>query len=146
MTPTKHTLDSAKPVKVYWNLHRKCFSIQQNGLVVGHTDVVRLVDVTFKVSEAGRQRVIKEKRKNVHAYMIGTLSKIPFRIVASHSLTYNPYKKGAFVVKRSVWNGRTADLTGAEVHSSRDAIALANNMQDGSAKPSIRVHIDTPSA
>jgi hypothetical protein len=36
-------------------------------LVVGHALSLRLNNVLFQVNEAGRQRVIKEKKKNVHA-------------------------------------------------------------------------------
>ena len=94
---SKHPFDAAKPVKVYFNLHRKCYSVQQNGLVVGHAYCIALRDVTCKVSEAGRQRVIKEQRKNVHAYMVGTID----TDVADWydiKLTYNPYKYSSFVL------------------------------------------------
>lgn len=65
-------------VRIYFNLHRRLWSVQsyvkgKGWRVIGHAREVYLSDVTFKVSEAGRQRVIREKRKNVHAYAIGTL-------------------------------------------------------------------------
>jgi len=141
---TKAPLDTAKPVKVYWNLHRKCFSIQQKGLVVAHADMVKLSDVTFKISEAGRQRVIKEQRKNVHAYMIGTLTDELFRIGSSHALTYNPYKVGAFVIRHSTWSSQfITNKVGDEVHTAKDAVAVVNKMLDGTARSSIRVHLNT---
>jgi len=89
------TIDKSKPVKVYWNLHRKCYSVQQNGLVVGHTERIYLRDVTFKVSEAGRQRVLKERKKNVHAFVTGYLDNgdVRFRDV---KIVYNPYKYDSF--------------------------------------------------
>lgn len=64
-------------VFVYFNLHRKCWSIKalegpSKGRVIGHADYVDLACVEWKVSEAGRQRVIREKKKNVHAGAIGT--------------------------------------------------------------------------
>ena len=63
-------------VFVYFNLHRKLFSVKalegpDKGKVIGHTTYLWLKDVTFKVSEAGRQRVLREKRKNVHAGVVG---------------------------------------------------------------------------
>lgn len=65
------------PVRVYWNSHRKLFSIQvQNGhgwYVVGHTADVQLINVTFQVSAAGHRRALREKVKNVHAFVRGTL-------------------------------------------------------------------------
>ena len=63
---------------VYANLHKACWSIKalngpNAGRVVAHADKVVLQDATFKVSEAGRQRVLKERRKNVHAGVVGVL-------------------------------------------------------------------------
>lgn len=65
---------------VYFNLNRKCWSIKamegpSKGLVVGHAKYVDMADVTWKVSEAGRQRVIRDKRKNVHAGAVGNIQR-----------------------------------------------------------------------
>ena len=65
-------------VFVYRNLTRKCYSIRamdgpQKGVVVGHANFIQLENCEFKVSEAGRQRVIRERRKNVHAGVIGDI-------------------------------------------------------------------------
>lgn len=65
-------------VFIYWNLHRACWSIKaldgaSKGLVVAHAVHWQVEGVRFKVSEAGRQRVLREKRKNVHAGVVGTL-------------------------------------------------------------------------
>ena len=86
--------------RVYFNLHKHLFSVQEkvNGQwkVVGHTDDITLYNVTFKVSEAGRQRVLKEKRKNVHAFVEGTLSPSPLVCDNPLIIRYNPYKSGSF--------------------------------------------------
>ena len=85
-------------VKVYWNLHRKCFSVQHRGKVIMHTDDITLYDAVFKVSEAGRQRVLREKRKNVHAFIVGNLNNSYMEsLETSHRVTYNPYKYDSFV-------------------------------------------------
>jgi len=92
-------------VKVYWNLHKDTFSIvtldkgENYGKVWGYADSLHLVRVNFKVSEAGRQRVLKEKRKNVHAYVVGELNSINVSkgwIRGSH-IRYNPYLYQTFV-------------------------------------------------
>ena len=46
---------------VYWNLNRRCWSVKDpaTGKVVAHADRVVLSDAVFKVSEAGRQRVLR---------------------------------------------------------------------------------------
>lgn len=100
-------------VFVYKNLHEGCWSIKdrQTGHVVAHADKVELSDVKLKVSEPGRQRVIKEQSKNVHAGLEGNLEKISLtgypsrRYVHRQSdsaptlVTYNPYKYETFVNK-----------------------------------------------
>jgi hypothetical protein len=90
-----------KKVKVYFNLHKKKWSIQdyQTRRVIGHTDFLKLTHVKFKVSQAGRERVLREHKKNVHAYAIGTIqdfSASGLKDTFSH-ITYNPYKYESFV-------------------------------------------------
>lgn len=87
-----------KKVRVYWNLHRDCWSILHNRKVIGYADSVLLKDVNFIVSENGRQRVIKEKRKNVHAFAEGFLEKknIAKPRNLKTKISYNPYKFGWF--------------------------------------------------
>lgn len=63
-------------VFVYYNLHRACWSVkalegEHKGRVVAHAQAVGLDGVEFKVSEAGRLRVLREQRKNVHAGAVG---------------------------------------------------------------------------
>ncbi len=86
--------------RVYFNLHKRLFSVQEkvNGQwkVIGHTDDITLYNVTFKVSEAGRQRVLREKKKNVHAFVEGTLSPSPLQCHSPLTIRYNPYKSGSF--------------------------------------------------
>jgi hypothetical protein len=92
------SIEQGQKVKVYFNLHKMVFSVQdyKTGLVIGHTPVINLKDVTFKVSEAGRQRVIREKRKNVHAFVIGYYVNDQ-EGTESDKATYNPYKYNSFV-------------------------------------------------
>ncbi len=59
---------------------------------------------TFKVSQAGRKRVLKEQRKNVHAGVHGYLENWQMgEWIDSHPtarpVTYNPYKHTNFVDK-----------------------------------------------
>lgn len=89
-------------VFVYFNLHKKLFSVRDvsTGLVVAHWHHLTLSNATFKVSEAGRQRVLREKRKNVHAGVEGTLVSYHAFIntdLFARRVTYNPYKGPTFV-------------------------------------------------
>ena len=84
-------------VRVYFNLHRKQLSVQsktdKGWRVWLHANKITLENVKFKVSEAGRQRVLREKKKNVHAFVEGDLilggSEEP--IAANYLVSYNPY-------------------------------------------------------
>lgn len=64
-------IDGRRKVRVYRNLHKKCYSVKQDGLVKCHADQVTLLEVKFIVSKAGQKRVRDEKKKNVHAYLEG---------------------------------------------------------------------------
>lgn len=88
-----------RKVRVYWNLRLKCWSILHKKLLVAHASSVSLKDVTFYVSEVRRQAVIRERKKNVHAYADGTLvsfNKKKFSGGFSIQISYNPYKYGYF--------------------------------------------------
>lgn len=63
---------SKKLFRVYRNLHKKCYSISYNGIVIMHTTRVIADNATLYVSEAGRQRVLATGRKNVHAFVQAT--------------------------------------------------------------------------
>jgi len=87
-------------VFVYYNLHRKCWSIRDcsTRLVVDHCDILTLHDATFKVSAAGRARVLKERRKNVHAGCEGILTERLGPAGNYVQVEYNPYKYESFVL------------------------------------------------
>jgi len=105
------TLQKGQEVFVYYNLHKHCFSVKdvKTGLVIAHTDKIELEEATFKVSEAGRQRVLAEKRKNVHAGVRGKYMGSPKVInLKSPEATYNPYKFESFVDKQTHMKLQTA--------------------------------------
>ena len=95
-------------VFVYFNLHKKVWRVkalsgEHKGRVIGHAETVLLKSCEFRVSKAGRQRVLKERRKNVHAGVVGILlamdGKMVFDYAKSVPVTYNPYKYETFVNK-----------------------------------------------
>ncbi|WP_442638032.1 hypothetical protein [Rossellomorea marisflavi] len=90
------TLDSSKKVRLYRNLNNGKISIKQGSLVVGHTDMAMLQDAQFLVFENGRQRVLKEKQKNVHAYIEGYWSDA-ILCEQGRKVWYNPYKTDHFM-------------------------------------------------
>lgn len=66
-------IDKNLPVRVFKNFKHGCYSIMQRGVVKASARQVRLAGVEFRVREAGRQRSLREKRRNVHAFAVGRL-------------------------------------------------------------------------
>jgi len=94
-------------VAVYYNLHKHVFSLQSRdketyGRVVEHSEHVILKNANFVVRKKGREKVLKEKTKNVHAFVVGeVIQGLPSG--KEHStevpVVYNPYKGPSFVKK-----------------------------------------------
>jgi hypothetical protein len=117
-------VDYSKPVLIYRNLHAKVdyelFSIQQNGLVVGHAGSIQMLDCIFIVRPAGRDKVRDTKHKNVHAFIKGhmnpakrEITRIIFSIPTCKEVIYNPFKNDTFVTKDEgvpVFYAKAADM------------------------------------
>jgi hypothetical protein len=112
-------------VEVYFKLHTGLWSVRaldgwRSGRVIGHASKVLISDATFVVQPAGREKVRREKRKHVHAFVRGTLigalwenavefpEPMPWtsgdegyaRVARKRlgvEVTYNPYKDDTFV-------------------------------------------------
>ena len=87
-------------VEVYFNLHKRVFSVRscKTGRVIHHAKDVHIVNPKFVVREGGRQRVLRERKKNVHAFVRGNLTTFkdnPSRL--ADTIGYNPYKYDSFV-------------------------------------------------
>lgn len=102
-------------VDVYWNLHKQTFSIRSRekedyGRVIRHADHVHIKNPTAVVSKAGRERVLREKKKNVHAVIRGELiGTNPHawsfytcveQTTGAYAWHYNPYEYDQFVCQR----------------------------------------------
>lgn len=98
-------------VEVYWNLHRLLWSVRHKGRVIAHVKEVDLMNVEWVVQPAGRARVLRERRKNVHAFARGT---IPDEDLAVHgewgSIKYNPYTGDSFTFRSEHRDG-TFDIS-----------------------------------
>lgn len=91
-------------VKVYRNSHKKCWSIKEGKLPVKHATQLLLYNCLFHVSQSGRLRVLWQKKKNVHAWIKGTIVEtIHWSSVCMEAfwtwkeVKYNPYKSPCFV-------------------------------------------------
>lgn len=110
-------------VSVYFNLHRKLYSVRAEegplrGRVVAHATDVLILAPIFLVSQAGRARVLRERKKYVHAYVRGHMMgmtgsvlypslppsfdvPLPDESISAtrkygHPFTYNPYRTCSF--------------------------------------------------
>ena len=100
-------------IEVYRNLHKKCFSVRHKGKVVGYlqdSEQLSLTNVKFAVQPAGHAKVLREKKKNVHAFVRGEFVGFknnlieemyikPFDDLDFSSVSYDPYKSDKFIVK-----------------------------------------------
>lgn len=91
-------------VEVYRNLLMKgvVWSIRiPSGIVIMHEPTVALRNVRFIVRKGGREQVLREQKKNVHAFAKGELMLDPSEFDRSdkrnHRATYNPYHSGSFM-------------------------------------------------
>ncbi len=128
-------------VRVYFNLHKRRFSVlvkkARGWRIMMHTDYINLVNADFKVSEAGRQRVIREKRKNVHAFVEGFMASkadlsstlqmhaIYGMPVVMDAVSYNPYKAETFM------QGETP------IHAAKLVTLTVTHDVNGNRKPAI---------
>lgn len=119
-------------VETYFNLHKKCLSYRPSGGKVQHAHTILLNNVRFAVQPAGRAKVVREKKKNVHAFVrgevafvrptleddcgditVGTMERHGYRPV-----TYNPYKYETFVFTD----------TGEPVHEARQVAIIGRQL------------------
>ena len=88
--------------RLYWNLHKKCWSVQncKTGRVIRHVTALTLADAKFVVRPAGQAKVRREGKKNVHAFAVGEVSlRNGLATFKGRDVTYNPYVNDTFVFK-----------------------------------------------
>ena len=99
-------------VEVYRNLHGDNWSIRQaHGKVLWHSSdfdlsggaYIYISNVEWVVQPGGRQRVLREKSKSVHAFARGVIEGKPqvFAMLPNDAkqVTYDPYKYESFVIR-----------------------------------------------
>lgn len=111
MIPYKsRTFNLDTPVLVYRNLNKNCWSIKQNNLIIAHAESLVLHNFQCIIKEAGRNRVLKENHKNVHAFLLGHI--VTYNIeTPTKTITYNPYKFNYFYDKETfepIYSGQYA--------------------------------------
>ena len=117
-------------VDVYRNLRKNTFSIRHKGKVIGHSNRILMTNCSFIVSQKGRERVLRERRKNVHAIIRGNLlssDESSFTRLAlwnnerASQVKYSPYLKPYFF---TVLDGKPIESS-REVFIKRDTVMAA---------------------
>jgi hypothetical protein len=98
-------IDVGQRVEVYRNVNKPgvVYSIRdkESKLVLGHANTLILSNCNFIVKESGRKRVLREKRKNIHAWIEGYYGIVHAgdEDIFSNGIKveYNPYKNITFV-------------------------------------------------
>jgi hypothetical protein len=88
-------------VEVYRNLHKNCWSVRdtKTGRVVDHVPYICVKDAKLVVRPAGRAKVLREQRKNVHAFIRGTAAlSLELNGWGLQQISYNPYKNESFIL------------------------------------------------
>ena len=125
---SKNSLDQRvkyMKVSVYFNLHKKCLSVRSHekenyGRVIEHCQQIGLVNVDFIVNPSGRNKVLKEKKKNVHAFVRGHqfLNFSPNPNKPPILVTYNPYLYNTFVeqsTEKPIYQAKYVTILGKKI-------------------------------
>ena len=110
------------PVRVYYNLRSKLWSVQDRRTcrVVDHLALLTVRNAKFVVRPAGRQKVLDTKVKNVHAFVVGEwdgTSFVPEIDATTHEkVGYNPFRSAHFETKPE----------GAPVESADEVVMFAD--------------------
>lgn len=110
-------IDYSRPVRVFINPKYGCYTIMQDGRVKASAKQVRLKQAAFTVRESGRQRMLREQRRNIHAYIVGTLLEYihaedakTMGVLPGRGARYNPYRYSTFVDSQTEAPLSLADL------------------------------------
>jgi len=118
-------LEKGDKVDVYRNLRTGGYSVRKGGIVVHRCKAISISNPKFVVSEKGRQRVLKERQKNVHAVVRGEFEQAFDKDVDTsglHEIYYNPYTTECFIDKESgqpIHEASWALMTGGKAYYKR---------------------------
>lgn len=97
------TIDLEEPIRIFRNLTKKgvWYSIQQNKLTVAHAKRLCIRNCKFVVNQKGRERVVRTKKKEFHAYIEGKYTTSGMGTTAEKNdlgaiIKYDPFKYKQF--------------------------------------------------
>ncbi len=96
-------LEKGQRIQVYRNLRKNNFSIRDlktRRVIAYGTDII-LSNIRMYVQKGGRERVIREKWKNIHAFVSGTYEGVNYVDLTQdwEVIYYNPYTTETFINK-----------------------------------------------
>ena len=129
-------LDLTKPVNVYRNLHKKCWSIKQGKYVVAYADNILLKDCKFHVNPNGIDKIRESGRKQVIAWVRGIITdpadflefnkkngcNIYYRVVK-----FNPKKHRSFIMGITQQPIHTASFVDMDINAQNGNYLIAIN-------------------
>lgn len=119
------TLNPTEPVEVYRCLNRqgKTFSIRQDGLVIGHSDLLVIRRASFIVSASGKNRCRSSGIRNVHAFVRGFITN-PDKNLMELFLDFHMNQGGYKIIKYDAYSelGFHTARTKEEVESASSVV------------------------
>jgi hypothetical protein len=100
---TGKELKNGQAIRVYRNIRKKLFSIQDRKTrrLIAYADSLFLTDVEMKIGRAGQLRTRKERQKNIHAFIVGNYFECDNKKIDTSNIWkpvyYNPYKTDTFI-------------------------------------------------
>lgn len=107
---------------VHRNLNRKCWSVLLRGRLKEHRQEIILQDVEFRVRPGGQRRMLREGRRNVHAFAVGKRERSKDLTRKRSLIVRYDREKGQFVTRR----GRQV-INAKFAHFGNDGVVRAYN-------------------
>ena len=88
---------------IYRNLNKgNLFSIRYKGIVVNRLENFTAYNVKFKVNESGILKVIENRIRNVHAFVVCDMFVVDHKLEGTMTeITYNPFDNDSFMFNGS---------------------------------------------
>lgn len=83
---------------VYWNTHKRMWSVRVDGKVYEHLPIVALGFCRMTVRERERQRCIETGQRSVHAWITGDMCPAPQVTDDFLRIGYSPWNAGTFTI------------------------------------------------
>jgi len=84
--------------EIYYNINKRIYSIRAKSVPVSYAKAVKVDKPIFVVRAGGRAAVLRDKQKNVHAFLKGEMKTLDAKpdIDGLKRVKYDPYKYGYF--------------------------------------------------